>query len=247
MRRLLRPGVLPVWRIMVGAFLLLVTLGSMRACAEEQAARRSAERRAEQLIVLNDSTQARLTRSESSRKELLALKDAARTLDGKLVAGVRLVVRPDTVYVPIREVETVWLEDSTRVATLRDSTEGYYVTVTGKAPPTGPLELGYEIITPEFTPQVGFVRRGSDYYAVVSWAGKRVETSEAFFRPERPRRLNLVVGGTLRSPLLALDARDLNLSAHAGVQYRLPNNVLTQLQAGVGPAPFVGLRVEKVW
>lgn len=133
-------------------------------------------------IALNDSTWAILASGKTRSGELEAVKTGAKELGGKLVAGVRLVTRADTVYVPLREAETTQ-QDSIRYAQVRDTTEsGVEIAVDAEAPPyPAPLKLGYQVVVPPFTPEVGFVRVGDRYTAVVSWRGQQVQVEDAYF------------------------------------------------------------------
>lgn len=237
-----------IWQGAIMLFLVLALAGALRGCADERYARQNAERRVEEVIRLRNGAEARLAHSESNRRELLELKESAGELNGQLVAGVKIHVRSDTILVPTRVAATTYATDSTRHATLTDTVGGYRVTVTGRAPPfPAPLELGYDLVTPEFNPEVGFVRRGNDYYAVVSWEGKRVETSEAFFRPQRERPLSVVVGASASAaPTARIDQATLHGNAYVGVQYRLSPKMEAQLRATyAGDGPRIGVQVER--
>lgn len=135
----------------------------------------------------NDSTTAIV--ASPSVHDLPALTDAARTLHGKVVAGVSIKTKPDTIFVPTKEViPSTVLPDSTREATLQQDTAGYRIRITAIAPPfPQPLKIGYSFITPAFTPEVGFIRTGSSYAAVVSWGGKHLTIPNAVFLPDERR------------------------------------------------------------
>jgi hypothetical protein len=143
-------------------------------------------------VALNDSTQAILAAERSRRGELEAAKEGAKALGGRLVAGVRIQTRADTVYVPLTDVETVERE-GTRYATVEDSTKlGIKIRVDAAAPPyPSPLQLGYNVIVPEFNPEVGFVQVGDQFVAVVSWAGQEFTLEETFFDPRTKRTAGL--------------------------------------------------------
>lgn len=229
---------------LVIAFTVVAVVASVTGWVRERAARNAADKRTAELIVVNDSTQARLATLTSQNQKLLALKEAAIAMDGTVVAGVRIHVASDTIYVPLQEVPTVLTEDSTRRATLADSTKGYVLHVDAEAPPSGPLKVGYTLRTPEFDPEVGFVKRGEDYYAVVSWAGQEVTTEDAFFHPDKERPLSLVAGAEAYST-----EESLHGIAYSALQYRLNSKVTAQLRAAVfGTHPAIGLQVErKLW
>jgi hypothetical protein len=135
-------------------------------------------------MVINDSTQAICAQLKANKTELAALREAAKKMNGDLVAGVKIVVKRDTVEVPSTVAPTATLPDSTRVATKTDTTENYIVTITGKARPyPAPLELGARVITPERTAQIGFVNTPNGVMATVS--GKGIVMTSAFWAPSK--------------------------------------------------------------
>jgi hypothetical protein len=214
----------------------------------EHRLRVDADFRSRVAIRLNDSTEARLTRQYAD--SLDALRKAAKQMGGTLIAGVRIVIKPETLYVPVDSQPTTIDPDSTRRASVTDTTaNGTVVRIDAVAPPfPAPLSVGYEVRTPPFTPQVGFVRRKDGYYAVVSLGGHRFETSSAFYAPERVRPLSVVVGGTVAgSP----DDNALGATLHGSLYGALKYTrgaTSTQLRAGVAGRPFVGLAIERtVW
>ena len=144
------------------------------------------------------------------RGELLALQRAAEDLQGRLVAGTRIVVRSDTVY---REIQAVPTADSagTRRAMLSDSTpEGYKILIEGVAPPSGPLRLGYKLETPEFRPEVGWVELpGGQHAAVVSWAGQEYVLEQSFYQPPTPPAWSLAAVGRVDAGLRTLAGLEL--------------------------------------
>lgn len=224
------------WRALVTMFVMACLAIAARSYVEERRARIDAEHRFAQVVIVNDSIQARLAKLARERDELLALKEAADQMRGDLVAGVKIRVVRDTVYVPVAPVATE-IEDSTRIAVLADTTDGYRIRIETRAPPfPAPLEIGYEIETPEFQPEVGFIRRPEGYYAVVSWAGRTVETSEAFFKPEKERSLSLWTGGEVRSG-------GIGSSVFVSARYKQ-----VDLRVGFDGAPYMGLVItKKLW
>jgi hypothetical protein len=178
---------------------------------------------------VNDSTLAVVADHRTERDELPALKDAAETLNGRLVAGVQIHTKADTVYAPLREVIQSTVEpDSTRNAVLVDTTEsGIEVRVEGRAPPyPANLLLGYHIVVPEFNPEVGFVKVGNSYAAVVSWRGKQYTVENAFYAPQP-----------------TLPGWELNVGVRAGVTQEQVNSpqVFAGLQRKVGDRIMVGI------
>jgi hypothetical protein len=224
-------------------FVALVCAGV--AWAREHSARRMLEGRLETTVRLNDSTTARLATTEAAFREYRAVKDAAKQLDGKLIAGVQLRVAPETVYVPLHEVATVADSDSTRRAHFVDSSNAAYrVEVDAVAPPfPAPLQLGARVTTPEFRPEIGFVQRADGTYAVVSWAGHRVETERAFFRPPHAHRLVVVAELEARTNPLAVTPSVQGAAAVATELHFEPTTV--RLRAGFDGRPFVGVGVRR--
>lgn len=147
-------------------------------------------------VHVNDSTQVLEAQLTMARSDLKALKDAARKVGGDVVAGVRIVIRAETVYVDRVVRETITLSDGTRTATVRDTTvDGVQVSIDASAPPSpAPLAIGYRIIVPQLTPEVGFIKKGESYYATVSLAGKVFTPEQAFFKVPTERRIHLLTG-----------------------------------------------------
>jgi len=117
-RRFARPK---LWQAALALFALIVLVGSVRGCVNERSARIDMER---QLISINDSTEARLTSGSSGRRELRSLKAAARQIEGRLVAGVRVKVESDTLHAPEQAAPTQVEADGTRRAVLEDTSAG---------------------------------------------------------------------------------------------------------------------------
>lgn len=239
-----------VWKAMLGAFAAAVLLISgLKAIENWKEGKADAERPAIHMDV-NDSTQAELARVKMQRDSLAALWDASKTMGGRPVAGVKIVVRPETVYVDRQEVVTVNTPDSARYGTLTDTTPGGYVVKIEAEAPKYPaaLKLGYTLTTPEFSPEVGFVKRPEGYFAVVSWAGVNFEVKNAFFTPPKERPLTVLVGADLLgSPSDNIAGAKLSLSGYGAVKYATPKWDYL-LKAGHNGSPFVGLGVQKrVW
>ncbi len=206
------------WRPVVwGAALLIVGL-SVRGCVVAKREAREAALRPGTVIVVNDSTQAVIARLRRENGRLAALVDATNTIGGRLVAGVQIRTKVDTLMVPVGAVPTT-IVDSTRYATITDTTKtGVRVRIDAEAPPfPAPLRVGYEVVTPEFNPQVGFIRTGRTYAAVVSWAGQQFTVENAFFEPSKQPGTDLHVG--VRSGILNGDALDPEV--YAGLRQRI--------------------------
>lgn len=175
---------------------------------------------------LNDSTQARTAAQGAAQvAQLQGLLEAAKQLNGKLVAGVRITVpKRDTVVVH-DSLPTTALPDSTRVATLHDSTFAGTVDVSVTAPPF-PAALGARLTVtrPAFRPEVGFVQVGTGYVATVVWQGERYQLDAPFFTPpaaQGPKRVLPFVAGTVLTTG--------EVTAQAGALLRLGH-------LGVGPS-----------
>jgi hypothetical protein len=166
---------------------------------------------------VNDSAQILQAQLRSARGELRALKDAAKKSKGDLIAGFEITLQPETVYVARAARETEAQPDGTRVVSVRDTTQGVQVSIDAVAPPTGPISVGYNLILPEINPQVGFMRKGEDYYAIVSVAGRTFTQEHAFFRKPTTRRVGVVVGGQV----LTTGEQRLMGTGFAGLSFRL--------------------------
>jgi hypothetical protein len=199
-------------------------------------------------MVINDSTQAICAQLKANKTELAALREAAKKMNGDLVAGVKIVVKRDTVEVPSTVAPTATLPDSTRVATKTDTTENYIVTITGKARPyPAPLELGARVITPERTAQIGFVNTPNGVMATVS--GKGIVMTSAFWAPPKERPLTIVAGAEMSSNLLTpMDLTTLRASGYAALRYRMSDRWASRVEVGYRDRPYAALKVErKIW
>lgn len=193
--------------------------------------------RADELVEVNDSTKARNALLERENGELRALIDAAKDLNGELIAGMTIVVPAETLYTEASPVDTEVRPDSSRFAVLEDSTQGYTVRIEAEAPPfPGELRLGYTIITPEFRPEVGFVERDGSYAAVVSWAGREFTIEDAFFDPPKPPSWSLVLGAEGDVIPVATGVIPAG-RAYAGLQYRVSDRLEIQVNGGGWAVP----------
>jgi hypothetical protein len=198
---------------------------------------------------VNDSTVAEVAAWKAKAHSLEALKDAAKEEKGKLVAGVQIRTKPDTVYVPAKVVLT---KDSsgTRTASLTDTTKmGIEIKVDAEAPPyPAPLKLGYNLVVPEFTPEVGFMKKGDFYVALVSWAGQEFTVENAFHLPEKPLPRFEVLAGA--NEYASIDGKLDTPQIYAGVNLRVSGKDWVGLigKVGWGEEGRIGLRWErKLW
>jgi hypothetical protein len=137
-------------------------------------------------VQLNDSTAARVAREQRTRADSLeGLLTAAKALNGKLVAAARFTVPARDTVIVHDSVPTQVLADSTRTATVHDSTFAGVVTVNITAPPCcAALKAKLTVERPAFTPSVGFVELANrQYAAVVVWQGQQVSISSPYFAP----------------------------------------------------------------
>lgn len=231
----------------VVAFLLIFCITSVSTLLHERAAREAAEVRAAQVITINDSTQARYALLEEENSQLKALNDAAKKVGGKLVAGAEVKTKPDTIHDTIPAAPTlVSIVDSSRSAVLDTTAKGYHIHIAAFAPKfPAHLSLSYNIETPAFDPEVGFVSTPDGYMAVVSWAGQEYTTEHAFFVPPKAKPLSLRIGaslfGTSKDNVSAV-----SWQAFLALQEQMKPNLYVQLRAGVEPGYFVGVEMERV-
>lgn len=232
---------------LAGGFFILVLIGLGHEYWQERQARIRAEKASEVLSVINDSTQARVSLLEVQRDSFAALVEAADKVGGDVKGGVKIVVRSDTVYLPADTAKTVITEDSARVASLSDTTEvGYQIQITAKAPPyPAPLELGYRLITPEFRPEIGFIQKGDQYLAVVSWAGQKAEIAQSFFIPEDERNLHLLAGAEMLLFTHEEDLESMQGRIYAALEYDLSDRWTSQIQLGWAGRRYIGVRFER--
>lgn len=208
--------------------------------------KRAAEDLAGYYKQVNDSTVAEVAAWKAKAHSLEALKDAAKKEKGGLVAGVEIRTKPDTVYVPVHDVVTV-TKDETRTASLTDTTKmGIEVEVSAEAPPApADLKLGYRITVPEFHPQVGFLKKGDSYVALVSWAGQEFTIEDAFHLPEKKApRFALIAGA---SEFATLDGKLLSPEGYGGVNLRVSKKDWIGLVGRMGwqAGARVGIRWER--
>ena len=169
--------------VKLGAFcyLLLLVWATNRVWQDHKTA---VARQLTEAKALNDSTQAVLASTQFERDTLRVLYQAAKQLNGELVAAVRIHVRRrDTLFIHDSIVTTVY-KDGTRTASFRDSTAWAMVQGTVTAPPfPGALGVEYKLTRPAFSPAVGFVKSGDAYLAVVSWQGEKFEIKAPYVDP----------------------------------------------------------------
>ncbi len=218
---------------LVGGILLIALAGDLRGTYRAHMTAEMAKERSRIVLQLNDITLARFAMHDIEKDSLHQAIDAADALNGELVAALAIRTAPDTVIVQVASVDTQF--DTThagvvRTAFLTDTTDmGIEVTVHATAPPVpAELELGYEIIIPEFNPVIAFIENSEGVFASVSWANMDFQVEAPFFRPtpitENPLRLN-VGGRFLVNQTVQLD-RLFYATAYATFQYHTTNWIM---------------------
>lgn len=237
----------------VGAgFLALVLLGSAGSAIKNYMWAKDLLAQKDMLIHINDSTQARVAQLKNENE---GLEDAARTLRGQLVAALTLEIPAETVYQTVREVETdtVFADSAyparTRRAVLNDTTEsGIGISIEAIAPPyPANLQLGYSVFLPSFSPEVGFIEKDNQYFAVVSWGGHDFTVENPFFLPPKRWPLSLRAGAeaiATADPSTALGAQLLG-KGYLALQYDL-SKWSTRVEYGYSGQNYLSASVERV-
>jgi hypothetical protein len=237
---------------LLGAFLTLAIVSSIWTAVATN--RRANELEAENsvLMQINDSTQARVAKAEGDRNQYRSLYEAEKALNGELMAAVNIRVPADTIYVPVTEVATEYDSTGTRTAAVRDTADnGALVNIDVTAEPfPAPLQVGYEVVWPEFNPQVGFVRTGDSYTAVVKWGDQEFTLEDAFFVEETEKPLSLLLG----AEAFGVPSEESKIGAsifarvYGAAEYRVTDRWSAQAQIGYAGDPYLGVRAEwRVW
>ncbi len=141
-------------------------------------------------VQLNDSTQAKLAASKLEKDSLEVLLKAAKQLNGKLIAAMRIKVPAKETVIVHDTTETLVYADGTRTSVFKDSLEWVKLSGTVTAPPyPAPLKVTYDITRPAFNPAVGLIQSGDAVYAVVSWQNEKASIQVPYQRipPKVPR------------------------------------------------------------
>ena len=154
-------------------------------------AERAKERAEGVTMAINDSTVGKWTKLRVERDSLKASLDAAEALNGELIAALRIRTKPDTVFVYDTIYATTFEEIAgvgiRRTASLTDTTDmgiELMFTATAPADPHAPLALGYQVMVPSFTPEIGFVRTDEGVVATVTWANQDFTVEAPYFKEE---------------------------------------------------------------
>lgn len=185
--------------------------------------------------LVDEDTQAMIASLKAENDSLKGVTRAAKDLKGKLVAGVAIRIKTDTVYVPMVETITVQLPDSARSASLLDTLpNGSRIKISALAPKfPNPLSIGYELTTPELRPEVGFVKlKNGQYAAVVHWEGQEFSVESAFF--ETPNKAKSSIDAYGRGGVL--DNGGVYFDLAAGFTMPLDNNSRLGIYKGINNA-----------
>lgn len=188
---------------------------------------------------LADSLIMRLTSTYPVKDSLEAALKAANTLNGELIAAVRLhVLQRDTV-VKHDSLPTAVAQDQGRVAQFEDSTFAGTIKGIVTAPPyPAPLGIQYQLVRPPFDPTIAFVRVGNRTAVAVNWRGEKVQVIAPYAK-EPPKREPWAGG------FAELDYTPLfqQLYAAAGGRVKIMWNL--QVNAGINTRGEVFTRLRK--
>lgn len=183
-----------VWWVLVGAMVLTAALVWVLRWSQAKRVELN-----EAYAVL-EYTEAQLALITTNKDSLAAVYKVALATEGEVVAGVRIVTRPDTVYVPVEKTPTQ-IKGWRRYASLTDTTtQGFELTIKAESPPfPEPLHIGYTLTIPSFKPQIGFIRGDSGYTAVVTWEGMDFTVDNAIYIPQEEEKELPLLGASVGS------------------------------------------------
>jgi hypothetical protein len=228
----------------------LALLGDVKGMVDAHISAQIAEERSKIILQVNENTLARYAKHRADTDSLTLAVEAAKTINGELVAALAIRIRPDTVYVALHSVPTLFDSVSggvDRYASLRDTTShGIEVEVDAYAPGeySTPLQLGYKLNFPEQRPEIAFIETSDGVIASVSWLNQRFEVEAPFYRPvnanQKPLRLN--AGALILSPQdFAPEYR-----VYLAPEYRPNANLAIFTPIGIGSqGVFFGVGVHK--
>lgn len=146
-----------------------------------------------QLEVLK-GVQGRLAHQGLVADSLKHVVAAAKRLNGKLVAALRITVAQRDTAISHATLPTKTDPTGTRTAHFRDSTAMGVLDATLTAPPAPkPLGIQYTFTQPAFSPEIGFVQVGDSMVAVVYWQGTKVQVRAPYFK--KPPKALRPLGG----------------------------------------------------
>lgn len=138
---------------------------------------------------INDSTAVILAAERAQRKELQGLVVAEKQLDGRLAAGFRVILHSDTARgIAHAKPEPAVVDDTRVLFPVTDSSPvGRLQGTMYVARDLSSADLAWTFVPNPLVPQVGFVKVGSHYLAVVTCSSCTETTIEApFFDPPKP-------------------------------------------------------------
>lgn len=240
---------------LVLGFLAIAIFGQIGNTFNAWRTKELAEERTKIVLQLNEATLARHVTYRLREDSLSQAVAAAEQLNGELVAALAIRVAPDTTKVDPTSTETQFIPTSAgveRTASLTDTTEtGYTITITATAPAdtTEKLILGYEFTTPEFRPEIAFIRLpDGSMFASVSWDRQEFQIEAPYFElpnaNRKPLRLNVGASLLLHSnPDLA---NVLFGQAYIAPEYETLSGWRASVPIGVSNHGFfLGIGVEK--
>lgn len=149
------------------------------------------------------------------KHELEELLKAAKAINGKLLAGMKITV-PEKVVTVVHDTLPTTSVEGTRTASVLDSTAVGVLKGTITAPPApAGLSFSYSFTRPKFSPEVGFISQGDKNYAVVAWQGEQYKI-EAPYVTKIPKVRKLVPHTDLLIEPTGV------LTARAGVDLKVP-------------------------
>jgi hypothetical protein len=182
-------------------------------------------------------TVARLAVDRADKDALAGLLEATNKLHGELLAGMLLHLPGRDTTINHIAIPTETHPDSTRTATFQDSTYAGTLHATVTAPPCcRPLGISYQLTSPDFDPQIGFVQVGDTVTAVVYWQGQQAEIKSPYMRP-RAQKLQGIhgFGGGY------FDVLHGNVEARGGLETGLGNQWNLQAGGSTESRLFIGL------
>lgn len=224
------------WLVTVG------TLGALLLYARSE--RNSLKEDVAYLGRINDSTLAEAASLRRQVGTLSALVDAAKSVDGKLVAGVQLKIPADTIVIKesVVPVDTI---GETRVGELDTVVRGVGINVLATVPPfPDPITMSARVDIPALAPQVGFIKVGNSYHAVVSNGTDSIVLQDAFFTVERAPRFELFTKGGVAIPF-----GDAHITPFisAGIRAPISSNLRMAISVSHGYTRSLGIAVERVF
>lgn len=189
---------------------------------------------------INDSTVILLSNERLNKERLQTIVDAGNYINGKPVAGISITIPQRDTVIKWDTLETRTTVDEWRTAKFEDSTFAGTVVGTITAPPCcAPLGLEYTITRPEFSPQIGFVKRGQSVYGVVSWRGEEVEITASYYKlpPAPPKTIGYWAEAGVNF--------EQQYYLRGGMALRLPLHI--QAQAGVDTRGELFAGIRKDW